>query len=118
MFVSHYRDARPLADQLGDDLRRLVSTGAWAEGETLPSVAALASSLSLNPKAIRQAYDTLVREGYVQPGEQGLVVLPQGERNDQRRRALLGQFDKTAGELLLLGYTREQLSLRLKEVHA
>ena len=51
MFVSHYRDARPLADQLGDDLRRLVSTGAWAEGETLPSVAALASSLSLNPKA-------------------------------------------------------------------
>ena len=118
MFVSHYRDARPLADQLGDDLRRLVSTGAWSEGETLPSVAALASSLSLNPKAIRQAYDALVREGYVQSGEQGLVVLPQGERNDRRCRTLLGQFDKTAGELLLLGYTREQLSLRLKEVHA
>ena len=41
-----YRDARPIYEQVRDGLRRLMVTGVIREGEKLPSVRALASSLS------------------------------------------------------------------------
>lgn len=116
MIGLNYRDARPLSQQVEEGLRRLMVTGAVQEGETLPSVSALATSLSLNPMAIRTAYDQLVQKGYVQTCAQGFLVLPRGDPAEPRRQTLLHQFDETVGELLCLGCTQEELCLRLKEV--
>lgn len=54
-----YRDARPIYDQVRDGLRRLMVTGVIREGEKLPSVRALASSLAINPNTIQRAYESL-----------------------------------------------------------
>ena len=58
-----YRDARPIYEQVRDGLRRLMVTGVIREGETLPSVRALASSLAINPNTIQRAYASLEAEG-------------------------------------------------------
>lgn len=117
MIALNYRDARPICEQVRDGLRRLMVSGAIEEGEKLPSVRALACSLSINPSVIRRAYDALEREGYLrsEAGRDRFARLPE-DRLPPRGRALLRQFDETAAELILLGVTREGLAARLREV--
>ena len=52
MVTINYRDGRPIYEQVKDDLRRLVVTGAMRPGEKLPSVRELAVSLAINPNTI------------------------------------------------------------------
>ena len=44
-----YRDARPIYEQVRDNLRRLMVSGAIQEGEKLPSVRSLAPTPSSGP---------------------------------------------------------------------
>lgn len=64
MLSLDYRDARPIYEQVRDGLRRLVVTGALVQGEKLPSVRSMASSLAINPNTIQRAYEALEAEGY------------------------------------------------------
>ena len=64
MITLNYRDARPIYEQVRDGLRRLIVSGAIADGEKLPSVRALASQLAINPNTIQRAYSELESEGY------------------------------------------------------
>ena len=59
MITLNYRDARPIYEQVRDGLRRLIVSGAIADGEKLPSVRALASQLAINPNTIQRAYSEL-----------------------------------------------------------
>ena len=65
MLTLDYRDARPIYEQVKDGLRRLMVSGAIREGEKLPSVRTLASSLAINPNTIQRAYEALEAEGYL-----------------------------------------------------
>ena len=62
MITLNYRDARPIYEQVRDGLRRLIVSGAIADGEKLPSVRALASQLAINPNTIQRAYSELDRD--------------------------------------------------------
>ena len=63
MLTLNYRDSRPIYEQIRDGLRKLIVTGAMAQGEKLPSVRALATQLSINPNTIQRAYNELESEG-------------------------------------------------------
>ena len=74
MITLNYRDARPIYEQVRDGLRRLIVSGAIADGEKLPSVRALASQLAINPNTIaptaswnRRAMPRLSRERAASP---------------------------------------------------
>jgi len=113
----NYRDTRPIYEQVRDGLRHLMVAGAIEEGEKLPSVRALAASLSINPTTIQKAYDALEREGYLRTeAGRGCFALVKSGQTTPRKHTLLQQFDETAAELLFLGSTVEELSNRLKEV--
>ena len=58
MVTINYRDGRPIYEQVKDDLRRLVVTGAMRPGEKLPSVRELAVSLAINPNTSWKARGT------------------------------------------------------------
>ena len=109
-----YRDARPIYEQVKDGLRRLVVTGAIQEGEKLPSVRALASSLAINPNTIQKAYEALEAEGYVcsVPGK-GSFAAPQAEARLHRREELLRQWEAMLSELFYLGVTADELCARI-----
>ena len=55
MITLNYRDARPIYEQVCDGLRRLIVSGAIADGDKLPSVRALATQLAINPNTIQRA---------------------------------------------------------------
>lgn len=111
-----YRDARPIYEQVRDNLRRLMVSGAIQEGEKLPSVRSLASNLAINPNTIQRAYESLEAEGYVYsiPGK-GSFAAPRTGVDEERRDRLLGQFNSLTAELLYLGVTRDRLIARIRE---
>ena len=116
MISLNYRDARPIYEQVEDGLRRLIVTGAFQEGEKLPSVRSLAASLSINPTTIQKAYDALEKAGYLRssPGRGCFAAIPKTEESD-RQADLLQRFDETVAELKFLGVDTQQLMDRLKE---
>ena len=67
MITLNYRDARPIYEQVCDGLRRLIVSGAIADGDKLPSVRALATQLAINPNTIQRAYMQLEQEGLIYP---------------------------------------------------
>lgn len=59
-------DARPIYQQIVDEVRRGIVVGALTAEDPLPSVRQLAAELRVNPNTVQQAYRELEREGLVQ----------------------------------------------------
>lgn len=111
-----YRDSRPIYVQIMDALRQQIASGVLRQEEKLPSVRELAVSLSINPNTIQRAYRQLEMEGWIAtvPGK-GCFVCGIPEGNPQEELRLLRQFDDAARNLLLRGYTRQELTRRLEQ---
>ncbi len=117
MIQLNYRDSRPIYEQVSDGLRNLLIRGVIQAGEKLPSVRALAASLTINPNTIQRAYEALEQEGYIYSiVGRGSFAADLGEVNEARREALFQRLDEAARELLALGVRAEELSARIEEM--
>lgn len=111
-----YRDARPIYTQIIDGFKEQISTGVLQSGDKLPSVRELAAELAINPNTIQRSYRQLEMEGWIAtvPGKGCFVCgIPEGDPQEELR--LLRQFDDSARNLLLRGYTRQELIKRLEQ---
>ena len=113
MITLNYRDARPIYEQVRDGLRRLIVSGAIADGEKLPSVRALASQLA----TIQRAYSELESEGYAAsvPGKGSFAVRRERAEDDARRLALIDTLRETLRELRALGMSCAELDAIYRE---
>lgn len=111
-----YRDARPIYEQVKDGLRRLMVTGVIQEGEKLPSVRAMASTLAINPNTIQRAYAELEAEGFLYsvPGKGSFAALPP-EPLEARRRELLQKLHELIAELRCLRFSNEEIITAVEE---
>lgn len=116
MISLNYRDSRPIYEQIKDELRKLIVTGALAAEEKLPSVRSLATQLSINPNTIQRAYNDLEAEGYIYsvPGK-GSFASDRGSADAARRDLLLDKVRELLAELRVLGVTKEEMQMLLKE---
>ena len=110
-----YRDARPIYEQVKDGLRRLMVTGVIREGEKLPSVRALASSLAINPNTIQRAYRELEMQGWIAtvPGKGCFVCKMCSQVSAEQ--PLWDEFDRAAAQLLAVGVTTEELLAHIRK---
>ena len=110
-----FRDPRPIYEQVKEGLRRLIISGAIQEGEKLPSVRSLASSLAINPNTIQRAYEALEGEGYVYsiPGKGSFAAGDAGQ-DESRKKELKEKIQELAAELRYLGVSEEELQSLLK----
>lgn len=117
MLNLNYRDSRPIYEQVKDELRKLVITGAIAPDDKLPSVRSLASSLAINPNTIQRAYHELEDEGYIYtvPGK-GCFVSEVKDAKKERRMDLFQIFDATVKELLFLATPVNDLQARIRRI--
>ena len=117
MITLNYRDARPIYEQVKDALRRLIVSGAIADGERLPSVRQLASQLAINPNTIQRAYNELEAEGYAAsvPGKGSFAVRGARSALDARRRELCARLRETAAELRAMGVSQSELERLCRE---
>jgi len=81
---------KPIYEQIADQVKEQIMTGALAAGEALPSMRLLAQSLRVSVITTKRAYEELEREGFLAtvPGK-GCFVAPQNReflREAQLRR--------------------------------
>jgi GntR family transcriptional regulator len=116
MISLNYHDSRPIYEQIRDELRRLVVTGALTADDKLPSVRALASQLAINPNTIQRAYNELESEGYIYsiPGKGSFASADAG-KDETRRAELLEKVRELLRELRYLGVSRGELEALLGE---
>ena len=110
MIAINYRDGRPIYEQVKDELRRLVVSGALKPGDRLPSVRELAGQLAINPNTIQRAYRELEAEGYIisVPGR-GSFAAAREDAPDPRRAELTAKLKETVRELRWMGMTTEEI---------
>lgn len=116
MISLNYRDSRPIYEQIKDELRKLIITGALAADDKLPSVRALATQLAINPNTIQRAYNELESEGYIYsvPGK-GSFAAGSPDAGAARRKELLEKVRELLRELRYLGVGKEKLLALLGE---
>lgn len=114
MIQINYRDTRPFYQQIKDNVRHLVVSGALKKDDKLSSVRELAASLAINPNTIQRAYRELENEGYIYtlPGK-GTFAAEMDYTNQIRQLELLPQFDKIVSELLYLSMPVNELTNRI-----
>lgn len=115
MFSINYRDARPIYEQIMDELRKLIISGVFAPDEKLPSVRELAQQLAINPNTIQRAYRELEVEGYIYSvAGKGNFAGGKHEVDDGRKAELLKTLQTAARELRFLGVSEDELISYLK----
>ncbi|SDT92216.1 GntR family transcriptional regulator [Verrucomicrobium sp. GAS474] len=108
----------PIYRQVYNQVRRAVLTGARAEGETLPSVRALAEHLIVNPNTIARAYQELTRDGLIEarPGKGYYIARPKCLLSDaERQRRCAEAADLLLDEAVFLDFTPSQVDALLKK---
>ena len=114
MININYRDPRPIYEQVKDNFRQLIISGALPPDEKMPSVRELAASLTINPNTIQRAYRELEQEGCIcSVRGKGSFVADVAGAAEARRHELLRQFDQLVQELESLGVTPEELGRRV-----
>lgn len=111
MISVNFRDSRPIYEQVRDNFRQLIISGALTADYKMPSVRELAASLAINPNTIQRAYRELEAEGYIcsVPGR-GSFVCDRTDAVLARKTELMEKFRALADELRLLGATEEELT--------
>lgn len=82
---------KPIYEQITDQIKEQIMTGALAAGDALPSMRLLAKELRISVITTKRAYEELERDGFLEnvPGK-GCFVAPQNRellREAQLRRA-------------------------------
>ena len=116
MISLNYRDSRPIYEQIKENLKKLIVTGAMQENEKLPSVRSLATQLAINPNTIQRAYTELEAEGYIYSIQgKGSFAAPRGEADKEMRRSIEDEIRAKIAELRFLGVTNSELLELLSE---
>ena len=81
---------KPIYEQITDQIKEQIMTGALAAGDALPSMRLLAKELRISVITTKRAYEELERDGFLEnvPGK-GCFVAPQNQellREAQLRR--------------------------------
>ena len=65
MIQLNYRDAKPIYEQIKEQIKAQILSGELAEGEKLPSLRRLAADLKISVLTTTRAYNELEAEGYI-----------------------------------------------------
>lgn len=106
-----YRDARPIYEQVVDQVESLALRGALPSGSQLPSVRQLAVELSINPNTIQRAYAELERRGviYAAKGRGNFISDDMAMLRTRRLDEIGAQIGALAVQARALGATEAQM---------
>ena len=106
----------PLFVQIAEQIEDDVFTGAYAEGDRVPSTNELAALLGINPNTVQKAFHILEEEHLMESrtGAKSCMTLPPDILDALRREVLSDELCTMARTLRQLGISKEE-ALRLIE---
>jgi GntR family transcriptional regulator len=109
------RDARPIYQQLVDEIKTLIARGELAQGTSLPPVRQVASDLGVNLNTVAFAYRRLQREGLIRVKHgSGAMVISQTVRDKPEER-LRSQLRTALTQLILAGLKPAEIKTIINE---
>ena len=117
MFDINPSDAAPIWRQIEEGMRRMISLGTLAPGDSVPSVRDLARDLRVNPNTVARAYQRLTDAGVfaVRRGEGTFVAAePAQLKKSERNEALRDAATRYAGTALSVGAELVEASTELE----
>lgn len=119
MFQLDFRDHRPIYEQIKEKLKELIISGALAEGEKIPSVRELASSLAINPNTIQKAYKDLESDGYIYSVRaKGSFVAPMSHMaQDDKKEELFSSLEELVREMAFLKINSDEIIKKINDIY-
>src|SRR5215212_7791841 len=117
MFDINPSNAAPIWRQIEEGMRRMISLGSLAPGDTVPSVRDLAQQLRVNPNTVARAYQRLTDAGVfaVRRGEGTFVAdTPVALKKSERNETLRDAAAVYAGTAVAVGASLEQAAAELE----
>ena len=109
------RDARPLYQQLVDEIKTLIARGELAAGTFLPPVRQVASDLGVNLNTVAFAYRRLQKEGLIRVRHgSGAVVVSQTLREKPKDQLKI-QLRTALTQLVLAGLKQPEIKSMINE---
>ena len=109
------RDARPLYQQLVDEIKTLIARGELAQGTSLPPVRQVAADLGVNLNTVAFAYRRLQKDGLIRVRHgSGAVVISQTLGANQEDR-LRSQLRTALTQLVLAGLKQPEIKALINE---
>ena len=113
---------QPIYEQIASQIRDQVLSGELREGDQLPSIRALATSLRISAITTKRAYSDLEAQGYIHtvPGKGCFVAGDNLELlREERLRLVEGWLSRAVADARMAGVTddelREMLELQLED---
>lgn len=105
----------PLRQQLTEQIVTLIATGQIARGEQLPSVRTLARQLNIHHNTVSEAYQDLVRRGWLSRKRGTKLVVGTRASVHPRSFTLDELINETIQRATETGYTLQALTKRVRE---
>ncbi|WOV85811.1 GntR family transcriptional regulator [Sporosarcina jeotgali] len=102
----------PIYTQVANQIIELIARGQLKGGDTLPSVRALASDLSVNMHTVNKSYHELEQKGILRiVPKSGAVINPivQEWLTNENSRKIIGQLKPIIAEALVLGMSPDEI---------
>jgi GntR family transcriptional regulator len=116
MFVTvDERDARPLYQQLVDEIKTLIARGELAEGTLLPPVRQVASDLGVNLNTVAFAYRRLQDQGLIRVRHGSGAVVVSQTLNDKPDDRLRAQLRTALTQLVLAGLKPPEIKVIINQ---
>ncbi|MBQ3055482.1 MAG: GntR family transcriptional regulator [Oscillospiraceae bacterium] len=111
MIHPDYKSGKTLHEQIEDEIKRLIVSGAWQADEQLPSVRELSVQLTVNPNTVQRAYKQLEQDGFIYSikGKGNFVAAVSHEDGKKRRIELQTAVREAVKELCFLGEEEQVL---------
>ena len=110
MFQIDLKSRKAIYEQIVNNFKRLIISGALKESEKVPSVREMATTLTVNPNTIQKAYRELENQGYFYTvsGQGSFISIP-GEINQKEKLTLYESLIEIIQELLFRGEQPEDI---------
>ncbi|MDR3295346.1 MAG: GntR family transcriptional regulator [Clostridiales Family XIII bacterium] len=119
MFQLDLKSRKSIYEQVIDNLRELILSGALNPGAKLPSVRDLSKTLTVNPNTVQKAYRELERQSYVYTvsGLGTFVDKAESRKTDEAlKRGAMELVRRGVRELYYSGMARDEILAFLEEL--
>ena len=119
MILIDYKSRKPIYEQIIENMKQLVVSGALKRDEQIPSVRQLAQELAINPNTIQKAYGELERQGviYSLKGRGSFVGSSLQELRNIQQNERLEELAALSKELYRLQVPQEELYAVIQQVY-
>lgn len=119
MLNLNHNDHRPIYEQIKEQFKQLILSGALAPDARLPSVRELALHLAINPNTIQRAYRELEAEGYIYSVRAKGCFVAQVNKNIVKKHCeeLFDELNKTLTELYYAGVSKDEIKHYIDEIY-